>query len=171
MQLKRQLKLSLIFMCGVLFISSNVFAKDVSYYGWWKITRKVATGKIYALSDEEAKTYIGKRVFYSKKIAKDWGGTCINPIYKKMTETREYVYQYGKLDLKDIGINEEKVTSVEILPSKKSEQCSIFYGNGFYIKDEDTIIIGIDGVMFEMKKVKEDSTSKEETQMETQQER
>ena len=136
------------FICCMSACSST---KEVTYYGLWRIEKTIGTLKIYALSEKEVKLYLGKEIFYSKKVATDGDYTCKDPIYKRIIETREDALRYGKLDLKKIGINTVSVINIDVY-AKEGGLCPII-GASFYIKNNDTLIIGIDGVMFEMNRV------------------
>lgn len=113
-----------------------------SYFGTWKVTKYYMPG-INALSMEEAKGYIGKVCEYSEDTFTSDGAVTYQPDYQEFEETSDdFLTNYGGITLSSIGITADSVKWVNI-------NNSFDFGSSFYVKDDNTILISMDGVFFE----------------------
>lgn len=124
--------------------NSNIFLGD------WVINKKIATTPIYALSDDEIKSYIGKKLSITTSKVSFEKNSYIDPNFKEHTLSDNEFILENKLSLKDLGINAESIKKIDVATKDGSLWNS--FGNSFILKDSNTIIILWDGIFFELNK-------------------
>lgn len=135
------------------------------FYGKWKISSKLTTAPIYAMDEEEIKTFIGKEIIYTKDIYWFKHNEYINdkyfkPEYKiQVLSELQFWENHKGFYLEELGINKGLVISVEV--KKSNGEICINPGSLFWIKDKDTLVLLWDGVYFEVKRMCESVPIKE----------
>lgn len=130
--------------------SSETNDNNKSYLGNWIIKKKLATAPVYALSDDEIQSYIGKNLSITEKSLSFNGENYINPTFKdSILSNEDFISQYN-ISLKNLGINSSSVKKVDI--SQKNTQQLTSFGSAVFIKDDGTLVTSWDGVFFELKK-------------------
>lgn len=124
--------------------------KEKEFFGNWQVKRIVAYSKIY--SEEESQGIIGNKFSYTSNLAKSETGTCENPTYNITKLSRGDFEDGFRVNLDDFDINEDKITQVNITTKNGSDWD--YTGGLFFIKDQDTLILPVGGVFFEMKREK-----------------
>ncbi|HEX3047060.1 MAG TPA: hypothetical protein VHY08_20070 [Bacillota bacterium] len=133
----------------------QIYAKSAnSFYGAWVVNRQLATGPVYALSDEEINNLIGKTIYYSATKAAFGNKVCQKPFYKIQTVPEDDFLVDNKLYLKEVGINRHSITMVEIYTDQSAQSFWGGYGSIFYPKSKNQIIMNMDGVWFELMRKK-----------------
>lgn len=114
-----------------------------SFYGTWKVKSCIGTSASYALSEDEINSLIGTTITYGSDVFKN-GDTKISVSkYEEEHETADQFYENFGIHLTDIEITEDNVNDVFI--GVEGE----FFGDNFYIKDSNTLVIYYVGVFFE----------------------
>lgn len=138
------------------------------FYGVWKITNIVTTAPIYAMDEEEMKSFIGKEIVYMKNIFwfkhdeyKD--EKYFKPEYKiEIFSEMQFWENHKGFYLDEVGITKGLVITVDIKKSKERTYINN-PGSSFWIKDKNTLFILWDGVYFEVKRdLNDDNISYEE---------
>ncbi|WP_028595342.1 hypothetical protein [Paenibacillus assamensis] len=114
-----------------------------TYFGNWKISKIAGYSPIYVDTDESAN--IGKAALYTAEIARFNDNERKNPIYKEMKYSKSKFFEENRIQLSDIGINDEQVRIVEIEDWSGP-------GSGFIIKNEQALILLWDGIYYELNK-------------------
>lgn len=145
-------------------LTSFTFWQDFEpddFLGTWEIVGIAARALICGMDDETAEELIGVRITYAEDSAVIWDvseGKSIqyeNPKYEYKNFTKfDYYQYYGKIWLEQYGIEAETVMLVSLY-SENPDVDDIGLGNGFLIKDTETIFTDWAGVDFEMRRVVE----------------
>lgn len=131
--------------------SPDVSSSSPSYLGTWQITSSTF-GAYSAMSEEECSALVGRCFEYFKDYAiYDDQHRLDAPQYCESTQTADdFSSIYQGTSLETLGIFKDSIQVVAI------ENAGGF-GDTFYIKDENTLIIPWDGVFFEVQRVSSDS--------------
>ena len=124
------------------------------YYGTWKVTSSICVAPVSAISLEESELYHGTVLKYEEDRFV-WKGEIYDaPVYQADTETSdEFAESYNNLlTFSDLGLTGSEATVVAV-------DCETF-GNYFYVKDENTLIISFNGVFFEASRDLADDSEK-----------
>ena len=125
-----------------------------SLYGNWVVEKEIAVGPVAAITEDEIKDFIGKKVVYSDKIAKFDGELLNNPKYLKTTILKDDFLTRERMPLTKLGISEKAVTEIEIYIDNDCASLWDSAGSQIYIKNKDALIIGYGGVYFELSRKK-----------------
>lgn len=123
------------------------------WYGDWIITKKVASGKVSAYSDEQIKSFINKKIYYGSDKASFDVSVQSLPYYDIKTLSDSDFFNLSNVNVTDIGINSKSVVEVQIYSDKALKNFCNFTGGNFFIKDANTLIILDGGVYFEARKL------------------
>ncbi|AOR25037.1 hypothetical protein [Clostridium taeniosporum] len=133
---------------------------EESFYGQWVIEKEVAYCKVASYSNDDIKKIVGKKLSFSKEQSSCFGDdlsyindTVKNPNYKKSVITSDEFLNNWGVPIKDLTINGNTVTEVEIDDAKDLPACT------FFIKDDNTLILYGGGIFFQLSKVKSDTNS------------
>lgn len=123
------------------------------YYGQWKVIDFLAPG-ITALSTEEMEGYINVTLAYSIDFFTVGNVSRGNPIYTETTVTKDdFAADYNNQVTFDLlGVSADSITDVSIANSSG-------FGSMFYVADEDTLYIYLDGAFFKAVRQSEDDDS------------
>lgn len=117
-----------------------------AYFGQWNITKSVGTLPIYAMSEEDIKGYVGKKITISKNEFADTNGLVQSPRYEVKTVSGSEFFNENKIKLSAIGVNGNSITELTIYsPEGKAY-------NKIYLLDNNTIIYLWNGVFFQAEK-------------------
>ncbi|AGK95821.1 hypothetical protein [Clostridium pasteurianum] len=117
-----------------------------AYFGQWKITKSVGTVPIYAMSEDDIKSYIGKTITISKNQFADTNGSVQSPRYEVKTVSGSEFFDESKTKLSAIEVNGDSIRELTIYnPEGKAY-------NMIYLLDNNTIIYLWDGVFFQGEK-------------------
>lgn len=125
--------------------SNNSVSKNKtyeSYFGTWKITKKIKTTPIYGMSEKEIQEYTGKSIILSKDIFQDTYGSVQKPKYVISTVSGDDFYNGIKIKLSDIGVTDNSIEKITIY----NPEGKIY--NEIYLND-NSIIYFQDGVFFQ----------------------
>lgn len=115
------------------------------YYGKWKIVSG-KSGQYSAMSEEDIEAMAGKVFEYYADYAVCDTKKYEAPVYQeKEIRGAEFSELYQGMDFETLGISDDKITNVII------ENVSDM-GSEFYQKDENTLIMVWDGVLFELER-------------------
>ena len=114
------------------------------YYGTWNVTSCISVAPVSALSPEEIEQLQGTTLTYEENSLVWNGEACDAPAYQENTETsEEFTLGYNnRLTFSDLGLTGSEATVVTV------DNCDTF-GNCFYVKDENTLVISYNGAFFE----------------------
>ena len=131
--------------------SPDVSSSSPSYLGTWQITSSTF-GAYSAMSEEDCSALVGTRFEYFKDYAiYDDQHRLDSPQYiESILTADDFSSIYQGTSLETLGIFKDSIQVVAI------ENAGGF-GDTFYIKDENTLIIPWDGVFFEVQRVSSDS--------------
>ncbi|WP_343207890.1 hypothetical protein [Anaerolentibacter hominis] len=116
---------------------------EKGYYGTFKVTQLVRTAPVSTFAAGDEAKYIGTILTYDKGQF-SWGDQShSDPVYTETTVAGEdFSNDYkNQLTFKDLGLNESEVVHVSAGAD--------FFGSDFYVKDQDTLIVSMDGAFFE----------------------
>lgn len=117
----------------------------VPLYGEWTVSKYQEVGQT-DLTDEEIKSFIGKKAIFSGFEAKFNNDACKRPNYKiKVVDSEKYFLSNFKIKASELGINQKQVKVITI-SSRNS-----FYDEYIQIND-NYILKNYEGVMFFLKK-------------------
>lgn len=123
------------------------------FFGQWVITKHLANSRITAYSSDDIKKFLGRKASFSTEKAIFFRGhsgldeVIINPIYKKkLISEGDFEFRTKTLTLAKLGITSDPAQEIEVSNEKKTKGC------GFFIKDNDTLILADGGVYFELKR-------------------
>lgn len=117
--------------------------------GQWKV-EKYKFGKGINMSETDIKTLKEKEIIFYNKIVAIGDEFCFEPSYKtKMVDSFDYLLYHYKVSPKYLGIKTKKLQVINIT-SKDQFFCEAIK------KDDDNIIVNIDGVFFFLTKVSDD---------------
>lgn len=124
------------------------------FYGTWTISKDLTTSKqITTYSSDDIKSIIGQKLIFSKEKSTAFGEsidtlkqTIQNPIYKKNVISKARFEEEWKITFKDLGIQGDSVTEVNVSSSKGESTCD------FLIVDDNTLILTGGGVFLQLKK-------------------
>ncbi len=118
------------------------------YYGTWNVTSNTYFAPVSALSPEEVTQLQGTTITYEENRLLWNGEVCDAPSYQENIETIEdFGLDYNNhLTFSDLGLTGSEATAVMV------DNWDDF-GNYFYVKDENTLIISYNGVFFEASRV------------------
>jgi hypothetical protein len=119
--------------------------------GTWRITRVHYCPHICALSNEEADAFEGRTITYSASAVTSGSGTCTSPTFTIQVWDPDKFESFYRFDPTEIGLkNGDPVLEIDI-------QCAnsdgIELGENLIVKDSDTLLMWLDGVHFEAKRV------------------
>lgn len=120
-----------------------------SYFGTWVVSKKIATTPVYAMSEDKIKFYIGKELYLTEKKVSFDKENLVNPTFEETTLSDNDFNSENKVSLKTIGISSPSVKRVDVIQNVNSNWAS-FFGNTFYVKDDNTLITLWDGIFFEL---------------------
>ena len=131
--------------------SPDVSSSSPSYLGTWQITSSTF-GAYSAMSEEDCSALMGTRFEYFNDYAiYDNQHRLDSPQYiESILTADDFSSIYQGTSLETLGISKDSIQVVAI------ENAGGF-GDTFYIKDENTLIIPWDGVFFEVQRVSSDS--------------
>ncbi|MCW3104332.1 MAG: hypothetical protein JWO09_2772 [Bacteroidetes bacterium] len=125
-------------------------------YGQWKITHYTG-GNITAITDEQAKEYVGKQMLLGSAMAVILGDSCKSPSYESHKEKAgPYFYANYKVDKKLLDLEEDEVQVVSLTCRTKpvySKEDSPNFNFDLIIKDKTTVIVAINGFFFYFEKI------------------
>lgn len=129
----------------------NTERNEPVFFGVWEFT-KTLPGYISGLTQEEADSYIGKKIQYLQSFYEFENESINNPYYKyeKMLAS-DFIEGY-KLSNEDWDIQEKYITKVEVYPDEPQKDSLEEYVDSFFIIDSH-LIINIEGEFFEMDRV------------------
>ena len=134
-------------------LTGHSFAQEPSplrfLEGTWRITDRHYCPHICALSNEEADAYQGRILTYSATDVSNGKHSCTSPVFTVQAWEPDEYHAYSRFDPTEIGLkNGDPVLEIDI-------QCTveIELGGHIIIKDPDTILVGLDGVYFEARRV------------------
>lgn len=122
--------------------------KTESFFGEWIVTKIAGTSGIYAMSDEEMKSFIGKKAEYSQSLAAFDNEFRKNPVYKRETLSEATFFSGFRTSFENLGLKGESVTIINIYENQNN--LWINPGSCLIIKDNDSMLTVWDGVFFEM---------------------
>jgi hypothetical protein len=131
--------------------TDNTNTSSKSYLGTWVVSKKIATTPVYAMSEDKIKSYIGKELYLTEKKVSFDKENLVNPTFEETTLSDSDFISENKVSLKTIGISLPSVKKVDVIQNVNSNWTS-FFGNTFYVKDNNTLITLWDGVFFELNK-------------------
>lgn len=117
-----------------------------AYFGKWKITKSVGTLHIYAMSNDDIKSYIGKTITISKNEFADTNGSVQSPRYEVKTVSGSEFFDETKIKLNAIGVNGDSIRELTIY----NPEGKVY--NMIYLLDNNTIVYLWDGVFFQGEK-------------------
>ena len=129
--------------------TDNTNTSSKSYFGTWVVSKKIATTPVYAMSEDKIKSYIGKELYLAEKKVSFDKENLVNPTFEETTLSDSNFNSENKVSLKTIGISSPSVKKVDVIQNANSNWTS-FFGNTFYVKDDNTLIALWDGVFFEL---------------------
>lgn len=114
------------------------------YYGTWNVISCISVAPVSALSPEEIEQLQGTTLTYEENRLVWNGEASDTPTYQENTETsEEFTLGYNnRLSFSDLGLTGSEATVVTV------DNCDTF-GNCFYIKDENTLVVSYNGAFFE----------------------
>lgn len=129
--------------------TDNTSTSSKSYFGTWVVSKKIATTPVYAMSEDKIKSYIGKELYLTEKKVSFDKENLVNPTFEETTLSDNDFNSENKVSLKTIGVSSPSVKRVDVIQNANSNWTS-FFGNTFYVKDDNTLITLWDGVFFEL---------------------
>ncbi|MBD8497264.1 hypothetical protein [Paenibacillus arenosi] len=114
-----------------------------TYFGNWKISKVAGYAPIYVDTDES--TNIGKKASYSAQLARFDDTEIKNPIYTEKKYSKSKFFEGYRIQLSDIGIDDEEVRIIEIVDGSRIDSALI-------IKNEQALIFGWNGIFYELNK-------------------
>lgn len=129
--------------------TDNANTSSKSYFGTWFVSKKIATTPVYAMSEDKIKSYIGKELYLTEKKVSFDKENLVNPTFEETALSDNDFNSENKVSLKTIGISSPSVKKVDVIQNANSNWTS-FFGNTFYIKDDNTLITLWDGIFFEL---------------------
>lgn len=119
-------------------------ADSPSYYGEWQIVSCICTAPVSSLSNEELEQILQTSLVYAED-SYIWNGKTLSvPEYTQSVQTAEdFACSYReRLTFADLGLDGDEIAAISIDDSD-------FFGNFFYVKDADSLIICYEGGFFE----------------------
>ena len=133
----------------------NNYNSSEEFYGEWLIKRDIPVGTVSIYSRTDIDSMIGKRITYSKDIAKYSNKKCEKPFYKKLTISQQEITYMLRTTYESIGIKEQSPpTMVEVYMDEQYSKSWGVIGDRFFIKDKNTLIIEKNGLFLELKRIK-----------------
>lgn len=120
-----------------------------SYFGEWIVVQEIARNPIYALSNEEIESIIGKKVIYKTDVVIFGERICNQPKYDEECISDSEFFIENRLELRSLGINENTVKTITIW---ERDEVWVNPGGFFIVKNGNTLIMLWDGVYFELAK-------------------
>ncbi len=121
--------------------------------GEWKI-EEYKVGKETNISDKDIEKIIGKKVFFYNDIIGVEDGFSLEPTYKvKKVNALDYLFYHYKINPEFLKIEDEQIQIISIASKEQ------FYYE-IIKKDDDNIIVNIDGVFFFLSKISDEVDSK-----------
>ncbi|MCP1309855.1 hypothetical protein [Paenibacillus tyrfis] len=131
--------------------------ENEDFYGEWIVKGVLSSGPIGSItthSSEDLKSFEGKKIVYSSNVASFEDKIITSPIYKKTIITKEQFYKETEISFDDLGINKDTCIAVEVFLDKDLRKPWIggrnVIGQGFLIKNKNTLIVGSGGDFFEL---------------------
>ncbi len=127
----------------------------VSIYGSWKII-SYTPGYISALTDEEAKKYIGKTITLKPDLATVINDTCNQPIFKSTIQNSDQYFYESRIDKATLKIKSDSIRIIEIdcENPKYSDDNSPNFLYDFITVNKDLMIVSFNGVYFHLKRIR-----------------
>ena len=142
----------------IAFSATKILASEVEnqhiVLGTWQVSSTNYCPHICALDDEQTSSYANTIIELSKLSAKIGNKTCLNPSYVYRHLTSHEFYQSNYFPASDIGLLGETVTEVTLFCGEQQGNYKSGMRYHFYIKSQDEILLGVDGVEFLTKRVK-----------------
>lgn len=137
--------------------NGNLKQDNEDFYGEWVVKGVISSGPIGSItthSDEDLKYFEGKRIIYKPDVAGFEDELIRNPFYKKTTVSKEQFYKETEISFEELGINKDTCIEVEVYLDSNFRKPWIggkkIIGQGFLIKDKNTLIVGNGGDFFEL---------------------
>lgn len=115
------------------------------YYGTWEV-KDFQSGYVSAVSLEEAKAFVGKRITYQADVVSMDGETVLSGPVTYNVDAEPYreaeILENGKANLGEWWNGIDTVTGVTV------ESPEVFFGHSFFVVDSDTIWILYEGDWF-----------------------
>ncbi len=124
--------------------------EEKMFYGHWKVVECFAPG-ITALSTEEMEGYVNVQFTYTKELFTVDNVSLENPVYHETAITKEeFADSYNnQITFDSLNAQTDSITEVSI-------QNSSAFGGMFYVVDENTLYITMDGGFFKAVRQSED---------------
>lgn len=122
-------------------------------WGCWVVTKLLPVTDASALSQEQEKAMIGRRIVFGPSCARSGQTIVKSPAYSTKTVSREDFFRLGYyVELTQIGVHAKQVTEVDLaLPDNLSDLD--FPGNMTFLREKDIVIV-VEGDYFVAEKAK-----------------
>lgn len=145
---------------SMLIASCSIFKKsEISsgvqerFFGAWVVSKFINTGTPSQLGEEEVNNIIGKHITYSKEQAKFEGNECETPFYKEQVISDGDITYMFKTTYRGMGIESQNPPAmIEVYRDKSFNDLWGSFGDTFFIKDSDTLVVPFAGSFFELKR-------------------
>ena len=135
-------------------VLANEFEEQHIALGTWQVSSTNYCPHICALDDERSSSYVNTIIELSKLSAKIGNETCMNPSYEYSHLTSHEFFQSNYFPASKIGLIGDTITEVTLFCVGQQGKHKYRMGYHFYIKSQDEILLGVDGVEFLAKRVK-----------------
>ncbi|OPJ63061.1 hypothetical protein [Clostridium oryzae] len=139
--------------CNIKADNIKAYTKLVSsnnqvFYGKWLIKKVAASSRITEYGDKDIKKILGRTITYHKdKIV--YGKHILNDPRYEITKVSETDFFYGGyVELSKLGIKKKWVKEVDV--STHSGKTWYAFGDLFFIKNKNTLILDYGGIFFEL---------------------
>ena len=122
--------------------------------GTWEISEINYCPNVCALDDEQASSFNGDIIEFGEFSAAIGDETCDAPSYLYRHVTSSEFLQGNRFRLSDIGIDGDTVVEVSLFCGGPYGERKYGMASSFYIKNNNEIVVGYNGVEFLAKRVK-----------------
>jgi len=131
----------------VFFSLTSSYSQNI--FGAWEVYR-FKPGEISAITDKEAKAYVGRKIFLESNYVKAFGDTCKHALYNaRKAKANEFLYYNYRTSARTLGITSENVDVIEVHCGKVRK----IPEHAFLLTEEKDLIISKDGYFFWLKKI------------------
>jgi hypothetical protein len=136
-------------------VQQNTIAENQnSFFGEWQLKRILTTGPVLQNSESDMKSYIGRKLSYSKNSVQDNTNICNKPFYKISQVPKDDFESGNRVSFSKLGLNANAITQVNVVTDQELKNDWDSMGSFFYIKDSNTLIVYLGGYYLEAERIK-----------------
>jgi hypothetical protein len=139
---------------SITHVNANEYEYKHIALGKWEISDTNYCPNVCALDDEQASSYVGTIIEFTEFSAKIGNEICENPSYLYRHLTSDEFVQGNRFFPSKLGLVGETIIEVTLFCGGSFGERRNGMGSHFYIKNQNEILVGFNGVDFLTRRVK-----------------